>query len=148
MPELPGAVPIRIVEDPVKDLGPLAGMLAALEAAANECCLVVSVDTPLVEPKLLGVLIERLGAANAAIPEVEGKRQPLVAAYKRSGCVPTIRQCLESGELRVQNAVALLPQVATVPEGELRVVNPGLRSFKGANTREELAALEAILGRR
>ncbi len=148
LPEVHSSVTTRVVRDPVRDLGPLAGMLAAFEAVNHEQCIVVSCDTPLVVPELLGDLGSRLDdEAVAVIPEIEGRMQPLVASYRRSECIETFRECIESGALSVLNAVSKLQNVAIVNETELRMFDPELRSFIGVNTPEEMAALEAFVGR-
>lgn len=145
---LPGVttnVPIRVLVDPVAAQGPLVGMAAAFAEASNEACIVVSCDTPLVEPELLRALVERLEERDAVIPEVAGKRQPLIAAYRRTACAAVFRECLEAKVFSVNRAIERLETVVVVGEDELRERAPELSSFVGVNSRAELARAEALV---
>ncbi|MGE0601276.1 MAG: molybdenum cofactor guanylyltransferase [Dehalococcoidia bacterium] len=147
LPDVTCRVPIRVVTDPVKGQGPLVGMLAGLEAATNETCLVVSCDSPLVQPSVLRELARRLadGQFNAVIPDVGGTMQPLVAAYRRSEVAPVIRRNLESGNLSVLAAISTLSNVVTMGDAELLAFDPELRSFIGVNTEAEMARVYALV---
>lgn len=105
----PGA---RTVLDVPGHAGPLAGLLAGLEVAAHEVVVVLGGDHAWAEPATLSALADALRrdpGSGAAVLEVDGRRQPLAAAYRR-GIAPTVRARLDAGDLR---AVALLDHVTT-----------------------------------
>lgn len=106
-----------------------------------EGTLVLSCDVPLVAPQLLSVLLEALGPHAAAVPEVGGKLQPLVAAYRPSACLPHFRARLERGELGLTRALQDL-DVLVVPESQVRQHDPDLRSFHNINTPQDLATAQ------
>lgn len=145
--DLPGVtcrVPARIVRDRYPNAGPLAGLVTGFEAARPEVCLALSCDAPLLQAALLEALIHGLAdtSASVLVPEVEGRLQPLVAAYRRSACVDLFRESVEAGRLALTPAVqALNPLV--MQEAQACSFDPGLLSFQSANTPAELEALRA-----
>jgi molybdopterin-guanine dinucleotide biosynthesis protein A len=58
----------REVSDPVTGEGPLRGVLTALEATSTDILVVASCDMPMIEPRQLHWLAERLAAEPAATP--------------------------------------------------------------------------------
>ena len=89
---------LRVVPDPVPDLGPLAGVASGLEAADGAICVVLAGDLPFVTPHLVDRLCRELASAaesdaldapdapdalDAIVPRARGRAQPLCAAYRR-----------------------------------------------------------------
>jgi FdhD protein len=95
---------VRVVTDAPGDVGPLAGLAAGLDAAAHEVVVVLGGDHAWADPALLARLRDALGsgdpAVQAAVVEVDGRRQPLAAAYRRS-VRTVVRSRLDAGDLRV-----------------------------------------------
>lgn len=97
-----------------------------------EFVFVLSCDLPRFDSRLVGVLVEAIGEAQAAAPFVDGFRQPMVALYRRS-------------------AFDRLDEDARCPMDWLKALDPVLvdeatlgnlaHATRGANTPEELAAL-------
>ncbi len=81
-----GSRAVRLLPDPVPDQGPVAGLAGGLTAARETHAIVLSGDLPFVSPalvtKLLTLLRETPGV-DAVVPHVEGRDQPLCAAYRR-----------------------------------------------------------------
>ncbi|MCC6267844.1 MAG: molybdenum cofactor guanylyltransferase [Dehalococcoidia bacterium] len=148
LPAVSCDVPLRVVRDRYLESGPLAGMVTAFEAAPEALCLVVSCDAPLIEPRLLRYLGEVAEGAMAVCPEAGGRAQPLVAVYRAADCLPAFREAVEGGERRVLRAMSSLGTVKLLPEDEVRRFDPGLRSFSGVNTPEELARAASLLEER
>ena len=83
---------LRVVPDPVPDLGPLAGVASGLAAADGAICVVLAGDLPFVTPHLVDRLCRELASAaesdaldapDAVVPRARGRAQPLCAAYRR-----------------------------------------------------------------
>ncbi|MEX1163992.1 MAG: formate dehydrogenase accessory sulfurtransferase FdhD [Nitriliruptor sp.] len=102
--DLPAGV--RIVTDEPGHAGPLAGLIAGLTAASHEVVVVLGGDHAWARPVVLRALRDAVtvGGVDAAVLEVDGRQQPLAAAYRRH-VASVARQRLEAGDLR---AVALL----------------------------------------
>jgi molybdopterin-guanine dinucleotide biosynthesis protein A len=96
--------------------------------------LVLSCDLPLFDPRLATVLQERLGDADAAIPFVDGFRQPLVGLYRSTAfaAIPEAT-CPMDWLDRLK--------VSFIDEDGLRQAGVHPNATRGANTPEELAAL-------
>lgn len=132
---------IVIVRDAEEGLGPLAGVAAGLEALAEtaDAAYVSSCDVPLLSAAFVRAVIERLGDAEIAIPCEDEWHHPLAAVYRTSLAV-RCRDLIAGGQRRPLRLV----QASRSNEfdiGELRAVDPELRSLRNANTPEEYELL-------
>lgn len=105
---------VPVVVDPVPDLGPLGGLLAALRAAKGRPVLLLGVDLPLVPPDLLRHLVDGAAEADAVVP-VSPRPEPLCAIYGPA--------CLEPVARRVE--AADLKMTAFWPDVRVRELGPG-----------------------
>ena len=80
--------------------------------------------------------VEAIGDHKAAIPEIDGRLEPLCAVYSFQA-LASLQESLHGGELALQRAVASLDHVC-VPEISLRAIDPELRSFENLNTLQDL----------
>lgn len=106
VPELP----FPVLEDGSAERAPIYGVLAGLRAAANDLCVVLPVDCPLVTPSV----IRALGDARA-VPQTG----PLPGAYQR-GHIAELEARLERGELSLRG---VNPNVLELPADLLVNVN-------------------------
>lgn len=88
----------RVVMDRISGKGPLGGLEACLRQAANERCLVLSVDVPLVTAEEIEGLIEysRRNPKAVTILQHEEKQEPLIGVYN-VGLADAMAQTLEQG---------------------------------------------------
>ena len=99
----------RAVADRWPGAGPLGGVVTALEAAGEDVVVVLACDLPGVTVAAVAAVLDGLaGGADAAVPEVEGRRQVLLAAYRRWPCLPVLAAALDAGERAVHRALAPL----------------------------------------
>jgi molybdopterin-guanine dinucleotide biosynthesis protein A len=84
------------IADAVADTGPLGGLLAGLEAAVTPLVALVAVDMPHANAVVLRALAAVIGEADAAVPLVNGRIQPLHAVY-RTTCAEPLRAYLHDG---------------------------------------------------
>jgi FdhD protein len=113
-PELDLPPGVRVVTDAPGDVGPLAGLAAGFAAASHEVVVVLGGDHGWADPATLARLGDALRSGDptpqAAVLEVDGRRQPLAAAYRREvGAV--VRARLDAGDRR---AAALLDDLEVV----------------------------------
>ena len=85
-------------------------------------------------------------AHDAVIPVVDGRWQVLHAVYTRAA-LPTVLNALRAGDLTVETAVRQL-RSRTIPEEELRTIDPELHTFMNVNTRGDLLVARATDARR
>ena len=75
----------RLVHDARPDSGPLAGIVAALEASAHPLLLVLAVDMPAMSEGYLRKLLSHCDAARGVVPwRRAGRPEPLCAVYPRA----------------------------------------------------------------
>ncbi len=95
---------LECVLDPVKDGGPLAGLVAGLEAARSRWLAVVACDMPRVDSEVLLRLVDRARreGLDAALFATRAGPEPLCAVYS-TACLASAREALESGERRMNS---------------------------------------------
>jgi molybdopterin-guanine dinucleotide biosynthesis protein A len=148
VPELPQTV--AVTRDEREARGPLEGLRAGLKAlpAAADAAYVTSCDVPLLVPDFVVRMIELLGDHDIAVMEIDGFTHPLSAVYRRS-TLPHIESLLAQDRLRPAFLFSAVRTRRVKPE-EMAIADPGLRTLRNLNTREDyLAALvEAGLSER
>jgi len=99
---LDGLGAAALVPDIVKDIGPLGGIHAGLEAMTNEYGFFVACDMPALDARVIRSQLDvlRSAPADAVVPRWEGRVEPLHALYGKS-CLPAVRSCIESGIHRI-----------------------------------------------
>jgi molybdopterin-guanine dinucleotide biosynthesis protein A len=115
-------LPFPVLDDGSDVYAPIVGLIAGLEAAPTELCVVLPVDCPRVTPALL------IELADACRDVARPQRGPLPGAYRRSAL-----SALRRGELAIHRAIAELDVAVLDLDPELLV---------NVNTPEELAALD------
>jgi molybdopterin-guanine dinucleotide biosynthesis protein A len=107
--------PVRDDGTPVR--APLAGIVAGLRTAANDVCVFLPVDCPLVLPDTLAALAD--ACADAAVPQTG----PLPGAYRRTA-LPELEQRLADSDLELRHALdALDTRVVELDPDQLVNVN-------------------------
>ena len=125
-----------LVTDRIDGAGPLAGLEAALVAAADRPVLLLGVDLPFVTAARSRSCWARLDGADAVVPAPEQMPQPLCAAYAPS-CLPAVQARLAAGERRMTSfwpdvSVRRLASSDFGPFGDPRDL------FRNLNTPEDL----------
>jgi molybdopterin-guanine dinucleotide biosynthesis protein A len=133
------AVAVRQLVDHAPDAGPLAGIAAGLQGLAVPA-FVCACDMPLLQPALLQRLLVALDGYDLAIPERDGRLEPLCAVYGVS-CLPVIQRLLRDRRLRA-NAVASEVPTRILREPEWRAIDPEGDSFLNINTPADLVRIQ------
>jgi molybdopterin-guanine dinucleotide biosynthesis protein A len=74
----------RVLPDHFKDAGPLAGVERALDAMTTTLLLVLAVDMPAMTANFLETLRAAGTESIGAVPQVEGRIEPLAAFYPKT----------------------------------------------------------------
>lgn len=104
-----------LVRDPVPDGGPLAGIVAALEAAAHDRVAVLAIDLPRLPVRWLAELAASANENRGAVGRRGRFFEPLAAVYPRK-MLPLARAALARGDRALQPLLH-----AAVTAGLLRV---------------------------
>jgi molybdopterin-guanine dinucleotide biosynthesis protein A len=91
---------VPVLVDPSADLGPLGGLLAALESASGRAALVLAIDLPLVPAALLAHLRARGEGVDAVVPVSPEGPEPLCALYGPA-CLEPVRRSVRGGRLQM-----------------------------------------------
>jgi molybdenum cofactor guanylyltransferase len=129
---------VRWVADLVPSSGPLGGIGAGLRACASQWAWVVGCDLPDVEPPLADLLFAAVPGYEAVVPRPFTKPEGVCAVYD-TVLADRIEDMLRRAEHSVM-ALLARSRVRYLDAGELRVVDPTLRSFRNLNTPDEYAA--------
>jgi molybdopterin-guanine dinucleotide biosynthesis protein A len=95
-------LPFPLLDDGTDVRAPIAGVVAGLRAASHDLCIILPVDTPLVD----GATLRELAAActgDAAVPQTG----PLPGAFRTSALRP-LEHALAAGVLSLRDAIAAL----------------------------------------
>lgn len=134
---------IRRVPDLHESRGALPGMHTALEAAAHPYVAIVACDMLFASARL--VVAEALAlketGADAVVPVNKHGYEPFHAMYRRSSCLPAVRNLLECGDKRAQSFFGQIT-VREFTQSEVLVAEPMGGCFINANTPDELHKLE------
>jgi molybdopterin-guanine dinucleotide biosynthesis protein A len=120
-------------------MGPLAGVLAALQRLATEFLVTVPCDAPLVAPDLVGRLYEACVANDADVAvATDGRRQQPVFLLLRADTAPSLEAYLAGGGRKIDTWFARL-RLAEADLGD------ALDTFVNVNDPDERQRLEARL---
>lgn len=130
--------PVRCVADPIEDAGPLAGLVAGLEAASRPLVFAVAGDMPRLAESVIDNLLERARRlpGKAIVPRSAGRPQVLHAVYPQRLATPARRALL--GGTRRLTALLEGGGVAWVEAEELRGLPGAEATFRDVDTPEDL----------
>lgn len=127
---------LRVIPDAVAGVGPLGGILAAVEASVAPRVFVVACDMPSLSAAAIRLVLDAPPDADVAVPVVDGRPEPLFARYGRA-CGPAIRARLAAGERKITRFFDDV-RVHVVPEAALRAIDPDLGTLANCNTPADL----------
>lgn len=132
---------VPVVADPVPGAGPLAGVVAALEAVDEDWLFATACDMPCPDAAVWRALAARAHAdSDAIVPRTARGLEPLCAFYHRR-CLAAFRRRLETTHRALHEAVADVQ--ATIVEADQLPAGAGARAFVNVNTPAEYAAAAA-----
>ena len=129
----PEATPV-IDEYPGK--GSLGGIYTGLNAARTEWAVFCACDMPFPEPRLYRALLSARDGFAAVAPVVDGRPEPVHAAYSRA-CLPHILDKILADQLKITGFFEYVP-VRYFSEEEVREIDPDMLSFFNINTQKDL----------
>lgn len=133
------ATKATLIRDVIPHQGPLGGLYTALLFSPHEWVVVRATDMPLFVPDMLERMLALRTGADAVVPRLGEKFEPLFALYHRR-CLPAIVEVLE-GPRRDVISFFKRVRLATLEEEEWRLVDPEGLSFRNVNTPDDWKAL-------
>ncbi len=135
-------VPVPEVPDEFPNEGPLGGIATGLRHLSTSAAFVCACDMPLLRPALIGGLFKALGDNDLAIPECNGRLQPLCAVYA-ARCLPVIERLYAAGERRA-HAVATAVPCVRIQEEQWRQWDSAGESFVSINSETDLTMVRRL----
>jgi molybdopterin-guanine dinucleotide biosynthesis protein A len=135
----------RVVEDIIKEKGPLGGIFTGLRYSSSQCNFVIGCDMPFPQPRLIELLLKRCDDYDVTVPETAGEVEPLFAVYSKN-CLPVISDHLKKGDLKIRKVFEKL-KVQIIREEKINEVDPQHLSFFNINTEEDLRKAQLVMSR-
>lgn len=85
-----------IIKDVFEGIGPIAGILSALQKSKNETNIILSCDTPFVNKSFIHALLDKKDKFDVVLPEFEGYLQPMTGMFKKE-IAPIIEKEIAGG---------------------------------------------------
>ena len=118
------AVPVRVTRDRIAEAGPLAGLVAGLEATDAELVLVAGGDQPDLGPALLELLTGSIRDRDAAVLAEGDRPRPIPTVLRRARALALALARLRTDQRSLRALIADLDPVV-VPERTWRRIDPG-----------------------
>jgi len=133
----------RVVEDLIKQTGPLGGILTGLCHSTSYFNFVTGCDMPFPQIRLIELLLDKCRDRDVAIPEIGGEVEPLFAVYSKN-CLPVIFDHLHKRDFKIRRVLKKL-KVEKIGVKEIDAVDPEHLSFLNVNTEKDLKKAQALL---
>ena len=130
--------------DEYPDKGSLGGLFTGLNAAGTEWAVFCACDMPFVNPDVFRLLLSKREGADAVVPVVDGRPEPVHAAYSRR-CLEPMRDKILANRLKISGFFEDV-RVRYVEESEIRERDPDLLSFFNINTESDLRTALRLAG--
>lgn len=133
---------VQVVEDLIKESGPLGGIFTGLCYSTSKHNFAVACDMPFIKPALIRLLLEERKTYDVVIPEIDGEVEPLFALYSKN-CIPVMFEHLRKRNLKMREVLGKL-QVKKIGTSKIARFDPEHLSFFNINTEEDLRRAENL----
>ena len=132
----------RVVEDLIKDKGPLGGIFTGLCFSTSQINFVMGCDMPFPNPDLIKYILQKPNEYDVVIPVIKDKAESLFARYSKNA-LPVIFSHLLKDELKLQDVLSEIRALKIASE-EIERFDPEHLSFFNINTPEDLTKAKDI----
>jgi molybdopterin-guanine dinucleotide biosynthesis protein A len=124
-----------VIEDKIRDIGPLGGLMSGISEAKNEHILVLSCDMPFVNTALFLYILEQKENYLAAIPDFRGLIEPTCGYYHKN-ILNIIEKQIRKQEYSLRKMLQNANYLKVVIEEQMVFYTPSI--FSNVNTRTDL----------
>lgn len=136
----------ELVVDVFNDGSPLVGAITGFKRVRNEFAIITACDMPFISDEVVEMLFEEADGCNGAtFLWPNGWIEPLFAVYRVESSLKAALSLYEEGDLRIRRVLQRLPDVRMIPIGDLKAIDPELRSLFDADTEKALLEAKKIL---
>jgi len=128
--------------------GPLIAILTGLKFANADYCITVPCDMPILNRKVAEYLFNEINGSFVTVPMwPNGKLETLLMILERKSCLKIANVLCQLGRSHPDDIIrGSLKTLFVSPLGEIKVLDPELRSFVNINCREDLSRLQPHQG--
>lgn len=94
---------IEVVQDVVKDKGPIGGIYTGLMKSSTDVNLILSCDIPLISKDVIELLLENHSAEVTLVKERD-RMHPLIGIYNRS-VIPALKSAIDKEQFKLWDAL-------------------------------------------
>ena len=135
----------RIVTDlKIKNLsGPLIAILTGLKLVNSDYCITIPCDVPMFNPKVAEYLFDKINGSLVAVPMwPNGRLETLLLVLERKSILEIANILCQLGRSHPDDIIrGSLKTLFVSPLGEIKILDPELRSFVNINCQEDLNRL-------
>ncbi|MFT4602168.1 MAG: molybdopterin-guanine dinucleotide biosynthesis protein A [Arenicella sp.] len=124
---------LPVVNDTLKDIGPLGGIHSALSRTKSKKVIIVSCDVPYVTAELISDMMKDSEGFEVVLPSFDGQIHPLIGIYD-STILPHIQKQAELGNLKITLAIESL-KLKLKDANDYEKIN-----FKNLNSKSDIHA--------
>jgi molybdopterin-guanine dinucleotide biosynthesis protein A len=135
----------KVVEDLLKDKGPLGGIFTGLSFSTCQHSFVIACDMPSPQIELIKYIASQPEEYEVVIPELKGKAESLFARYSKNA-LPVIFSHLLCNDLKIQHILKNL-KVLKISSRKIKRFDPLFQSFFNLNTIEDLKKARKLFSR-
>ena len=126
----------EVIEDQVKDIGPMGGLMACLERSDTRYNFVISCDTPFVPADLFPFLLESIENFQVAVPvHHELYFEPLCAVYA-TNVIWQLQHCIENRNYKLTDFIGKVNAKKVTINDQLPFYHEEM--FVNMNTRKDI----------
>lgn len=138
-PEIYASYEVPVIQDEIRDRGPLEGLYQGLKAASYDEVFFVACDMPFLREELIRFLSAWIPAYDVVVPQLQAGLHPLHAFYHRR-CLPMIENNLMADRLKIIDFYSAC-SVRYVAETELQKFHDLSQALCNVNTPEDWASI-------
>jgi len=126
----------EVVEDQIKDIGPMGGLMACLERSDTRYNFVISCDTPFIPSDLFPFLLESIENFQVAVPvHHDNYIEPLCAVYA-TNVIWQLQHCIENRNYKLTDFIAEVKAKKLTINDQLPFYHDEM--FVNMNTRKDI----------
>jgi molybdenum cofactor guanylyltransferase len=134
-----------VVDEKISHIGgPIVAIMTGLKSTKAEFCVTLPCDMPLLKPNIIEYLFDVAGNAQVAVPIwPSGRLETLVMVLEKGSALEITQTLCQLKRPRSDDIMRGASKVLFVsPVGEMRALDPELKSFVNINRHEDLAKLQ------
>ena len=126
----------KIVVDKVKGVGPLGGMISALEMAQSDRLFVIPCDMPVIDTKYISFMMKYMDDNEIILSEKNGYFEPFPGFYSKS-LIPRIDELINQNRRSIR-AIFECSRTKVISESEWKKLGFSEEIFTNLNTTQDV----------